>query len=182
MPIVHSIPFLHFSGDHLRSTMQWGSLGVQFGDHLRSGDHHYSFHRHLRSLNERVANQSSPKNSNLVSSTRRLFLSRWTHATTPNIWVTWCALFHETCPEVEILKSFLNGALTRGRFYRGKANIHWWWVEFNLYFVGWFEHKPGSLFSWVAGCGFSSDGMFLCKMNIKICLEDLLSFCCSGIV
>ena len=83
---------------------------------------------------------------------------------------------------LEILKSFLNGALTRGRFYLGKANIHWWWVEFNLYFVVWFEHKPGSLFSWVAGCGFSSDGMFLCKMNIKICLEDLLSFCCSEIV
>ena len=75
-PCLKSIPFLYFSRDHLRSTMQWGSLRVQFGHHLRSGDHHYSFHRHLRSLNERVANQSSPNNSNLVASTRRLFLSR----------------------------------------------------------------------------------------------------------
>ena len=53
-PCLKSIPLLFFTGS-------WG-LGI---------------------INERVANQSSRKNSNLVSSTRRLVVSRQTHA--PNI-------------------------------------------------------------------------------------------------
>ena len=50
---IHSIPFLHFSRDHLRSTLGItcgrGPLGVHFGDHLRSRDHlqYCTIHLHI---------------------------------------------------------------------------------------------------------------------------------------
>jgi len=181
MPKVHSIALLFTGSFALDNAMGitwgpiWGSFEVWGSFALFYKTRSY---RHLRSLNERVANQSSRKNSNLVSSTRRLSFCHGKH-TPPHRTSEWLGA---RCSTKLALKSFLNGALTRGRFYPGKANIHWLWVEFNLYFVGWFETNLVRCSAESLVVVFQSDGMFLCKMNIEVCLEDLLPFCCSGIV
>lgn len=75
-PCLKSIPFhsATFHGINCGRQCNGDHLGSNLG--IICATLHYSVYRHLRSLNERVANHSWWKNSNLVSSTRHLVLSR----------------------------------------------------------------------------------------------------------
>ena len=176
----HSIPLLFTGSFAVDNAMRitwgpiWGSFEVwgSFG----------LLYRHLRSRNERIANQSSRKNSNLVSSTSASFYHG--KHTPPHRTFEWLGA---RCSTKLALKSrFWNRSWTEHLHEADSTEEKQTFIdgEWNLTFI-----LKGDLNTNLVRCSaeslvvvFQSDGMFLCKMNIKVCLEDLLSCCCSGIV